>query len=300
MNTLLYSFKRYCLHLFANRPLLFTWLLKVWYLLQQLCINKPTQSIQTCFLNKECNHDFVISRTHKQKHWISWIARLHNSEEFLSLVITSWIDVFDEIILIDNYSTDNTANICQSLVKKFPWKITFLQYPFVVAKPYSLDHTNTAPDSLHSLVYYYNRCFSQARYTIVCKIDDDNVLIPEWCDPHQLRTKVLHMKQNDYYCFWWYNVLEKQWKYHVLPINQRYSWLIGDIGFYYNTDERCFYKDEHYEKLNKSWLKMTWLWMVYIHAKYLKKWAELPESWKTTYDKKIAMIMANSWFFEQQ
>lgn len=300
MNTLLYSIKRYCLHILAQQPVLFTRILWFWFLLQQVRSKNNKKLIQPCCLNKEWKHDFAIVWNTKKKHWISWIARLHNSESFLSRVIISWLDVFDEIVLIDNHSTDNTARICETLVQQYPWKILFLQYPFAVAKPYSVDHINTDPDSLHSLVYFYNRCFSQATYAIVCKIDDDNILIPELCDPHRLRATVLQMKKNDYYCFWWYNVVQQQGTYNLLPIQHRYSWLIGDIWFYYNTEERYFFKDTYYEKLNKQWLKMTWLWMVYIHAKYLKRWAEVPESWKTTYDKKIARIMANAWFFVQQ
>jgi glycosyltransferase involved in cell wall biosynthesis len=245
-----------------------------------------------CFFNKEGNKDFAITRTIKKQHWISWIARLHNSDEFLYNVVVSRIEVFDEIILIDNNSTDNTATICKALAKEYPWKIQFLQYPFVVAKPYSEAHKQTDPESLHSLVYYYNRCFAQAHYDIVCKIDDDNLLIPDFYSSKVIREKVISMKNNDYVCFWWYNVIQKQWKYHLLQINQRYSWLIWDIWFYYNTDERYFFKDENYEKLNKKWLKMSWVWMVYIHLKYLKKWVwELTTFWKTKYNDSISNIL---------
>lgn len=299
MNSPIFVCKRYFLHVLAQRPNTFTVLLQLLYAVQTLFTKKNKN---WCILttNKEWNKEYRLSTSYTKKHWISWIARLHNSAAFLRPVIESWIDVFDEIILIDNCSTDETPRICQQLVEQYPDKLRYISYPFSVAKPYSQEHGRTASDSLHSLVYYYNRCFSQAQYDIVCKIDDDNLLVPELFDANRMRTAVLTMQKNEYYCFWWYNVIKKQWRYHLLPIESRYSGLIGDIWFYYHTQERYFFKDKQYEKLNKKWLKMKWFWVVYIHLKYLKQWTN-PIVWKTTYDTQIHQITSHHiTSFEQQ
>ena len=53
-----------------------------------------------------------------KKNWISWFARLKNWWDFLEQVIESHLPFMDEIILVDNDSTDNTWEICQNLRKK--------------------------------------------------------------------------------------------------------------------------------------------------------------------------------------
>ena len=48
---------------------------------------------------------------------ISAMTRIRNEEEFLEEAVLSIIDIFDEIILIDNLSDDKTPAIISALVQ---------------------------------------------------------------------------------------------------------------------------------------------------------------------------------------
>lgn len=63
-----------------------------------------------------------------RKEGISAFARLKNAEEFLEKVVESYIDFYDEIVLVDNNSTDATPRICEQLARKYPEKIKFFHY----------------------------------------------------------------------------------------------------------------------------------------------------------------------------
>lgn len=63
-----------------------------------------------------------------RKEGISAFARLKNAEEFLEKVVESYMDFYDEIVLVDNNSTDATPRICEQLAKKYPEKIKFFRY----------------------------------------------------------------------------------------------------------------------------------------------------------------------------
>lgn len=288
--------KRRVLHLLAHAPRLFSALLWVYAKVRTLFPVRPIPARDRVrwSLNAEQQEEFALPVTKlKKPHGITWVGRLHNSAEFLEIVVLSWLPVVDELLLIDNCSTDATAQIAQDLVARYPEKIRYLSYPFQIAKPYSTEHTQTPPNSVHSLVYYYERCFAQATYTIVTKFDDDNLLIHTWIDPLVLRKKVLSLSPTTYLCFGGYNIAPlPQWGYGLLPVTQRYSGLIGDIGFYWQTAERFFWKDSLYEKLNTDWLQRAWCGVIYLHVKYCKQEMVLPvDPQPIRYDEKITRVV---------
>ena len=88
----------------------------------------------------------------------------------------SYLPFLDELILVDNMSTDNTKQICDKLQKKYPNKVKVFQYLYEVTPP-SFSNTKIPTNSVHSLAYYYNWCFSKTSYSHVMKVDDDIILI---------------------------------------------------------------------------------------------------------------------------
>ena len=84
----------------------------------------------------------------------------------------------DEIILVDNGSTDNTWEICKQLTKKYSDKIKIYQYNFDIPKLGSNEFKYTPENSIHSFSYFSNRVLSKVSYKYVLKIDDDHLVIP--------------------------------------------------------------------------------------------------------------------------
>lgn len=89
-----------------------------------------------------------------------------NEEKKVEACIKSLLDVADEIIVVDSFSTDNTASICE----KYPVK--FIRHAFegyVAQKNYALDHTT---------------------FDYVLSLDADEVLSPE------LKKSILEVKND--------------------------------------------------------------------------------------------------------
>jgi len=113
-------------------------------------------------INIEWIKEMNISKswfTEKKEIWISGIARIKNWDDFLEKVIESYIQFLDEIILINNKSTDQSKLICINLEKKYKNKVKFFDYDFDVLPPWT--SINIPDNSIKSFVYFSNRCFSK-------------------------------------------------------------------------------------------------------------------------------------------
>jgi hypothetical protein len=67
--------------------------------------------------------------TEKKKSGISWVARLRNSDDFLLEVIESHIPFLNEIILVDNVSSDSTKKKMSRVTKEISRNNTILLLP---------------------------------------------------------------------------------------------------------------------------------------------------------------------------
>jgi len=121
-------------------------------------------------------YNFVLSdRGHPAG--ASAMLRVKNEARRIRSCIDSIIDVFDEIVVIDNGSSDSTPDIVRSLLdsKEYADKIKLYSYPHRVARC-GEEHIMTSADSVQSLPYYYNWCLSKCRYSVVCKWDADMLM----------------------------------------------------------------------------------------------------------------------------
>lgn len=91
--------------------------------------------------------------------------------------ITSILEVFDEIIVVDNGSSDDTLARVRSLkaARDRNDRIKILEYPYEIARC-GHEHFGTPANSIHSLTYYYNWCLSQCTRSYVFKWDADMFL----------------------------------------------------------------------------------------------------------------------------
>ncbi len=204
--------------------------------------------------------------TEKKPLWISWVARLKNGDDFLEKVIESHIHFLDEIILVDNQSIDNTREICLKLQKKYPEKIKFFEYNYDVYPPWTEECI--ASNSIHSLAYYYNWCFSKTKYQYVMKLDDDNLFLAEkW---QKLRKYILKNRPNKYLVYWWYNLIkDKKWKKWI-PINYKYSGKYWDHWIYKVSKQTYYIQWKYFEEFKNNLFYMR-NGFSFFHLKFLKK-----------------------------
>lgn len=107
---------------------------------------------------------------------VSAMIRVKNEASKIARCLHSIYSLFDEIVVVDNNSDDNTLDIVENLIRDLDSerKVRVLGYPFHVARCGD-DHNATAENSVHSLAYYYNWCLAQCRCPYVCKWDADMV-----------------------------------------------------------------------------------------------------------------------------
>ncbi|CAA0121449.1 putative glycosyltransferase EpsJ [BD1-7 clade bacterium] len=124
---------------------------------------------------------------------VSAMLRVKNEAGMIAQCINSIVDVFDEIVVIDNGSTDATVSIVRALQERYAADnkaIRIFSYPHDIARC-GLEHKQTSENSVHSLAYYYNWCLSHCRYNYVCKWDAD-MFLPEGVEEaHNLRRRLL-------------------------------------------------------------------------------------------------------------
>ena len=130
------------------------------------------------FSNAEGRSDYNFTLRNKGKtRGISAMLRVKNEEKNIVDCLDSIVECFDEIVVIDNGSTDLTVMLVNDFKNKHPLgqRVNLHSYPFVVARC-GAEHQATDENSLKNLAYYYNWCLSRCQYTLVCKWDADMVL----------------------------------------------------------------------------------------------------------------------------
>ncbi len=111
---------------------------------------------------------------------ISGLLRTKNGADFLSDCIDSSINALDELIIVYQESSDDTAKIVMEKQKQYPDKIMVYFYePKVYSHNLTEEEYNNAlnlpKNSIHLLSNYYNFALSKAKYKYAIKIDDDQI-----------------------------------------------------------------------------------------------------------------------------
>jgi glycosyltransferase involved in cell wall biosynthesis len=112
---------------------------------------------------------------------ISAMIRVKNEEEFLAAAVGSIAASVDEIILIDNASTDATPAVIASLCAEYPRLIAVHRYPLEIARVGGETWrllTASGGASPHLSGVYYNWCLRRCRQPYVLKWDGDMIATP--------------------------------------------------------------------------------------------------------------------------
>jgi Glycosyl transferase family 2 len=110
---------------------------------------------------------------------ISAMMRVKNEGEYLGRAVASILDVVDEIVIVDNNSTDETPQIIADLIRQNPGKVRTAEYPHNVARygeeNRALASTFRGRRSPRLLANFYNWSVAQCRHEFILKWDGDTI-----------------------------------------------------------------------------------------------------------------------------
>jgi glycosyltransferase involved in cell wall biosynthesis len=114
-----------------------------------------------------------IDVTKKKVPKVSAIYRIKNAEVFLELAVYSIIPLVDEIIFIDNGSTDKTKILVEKIKKNLEGRVTcrIYNYEHSIALAGSNYQDNLKQPGNKSLAEFYNYCFSKGTSDYLIKAD---------------------------------------------------------------------------------------------------------------------------------
>jgi glycosyltransferase involved in cell wall biosynthesis len=194
------------------------------------------------------NYNVTLSATHKRPG-VSALLRIKNEETKIYYCLRSIYDLFREIVIVDNGSTDKTLQIICDFRKREDMenKIKIYFYPFKIA-PYGKQHVNTPEHSVHNFTYYSNWALSQCSHKYVCKWDGDMVLRNEARESFR---GFLERIQKDRKTCW---IIYGQTVYRDLAGNYYLAEgeLNGEIRIFPNGFNPRFYKVDLYEMLRSE------------------------------------------------
>jgi glycosyltransferase involved in cell wall biosynthesis len=201
-------------------------------------------------VNRESLINFNFSRTaNSKRRGVSAMLRVKNEESKIYYCLKSIYSVFDEIVLVDNASADQTLTIARQFKRDEDRedKIRLYLYPFDIARCGD-DNACTPEDSVRSLAYYYNWCLSKCSYQYVCKWDGDMVLRKDVRESFRRFLKEIQGKKR---CGW---VIDGQTIYRD---GERQYYLAkgevnGECGIFPNRMRTCYRKVELFELLSSD------------------------------------------------
>ena len=105
------------------------------------------------------------------------VVRAKNEARSLPWVLPSLLQAVRRVVLVDNGSTDGTAEVAARVAHELgaAERLEIHAYPFAIARCGD-EHLATPAGSLHSLAYFYNWSFSHVRTGYALKWDADMVL----------------------------------------------------------------------------------------------------------------------------
>ncbi len=134
--------------------------------------------------NLEGHDDFDITwpweRDDRLRRGATAVLRVKDEAANLPFVLPPLLRCTDAVLLVDNGSTDGTAEVAIETARSLGLgeRLTVRDYPFAVARA-GAEHLEVHEWSVHSLSYFYNWAFAQVTTAYSWKWDGDMVLTRE-------------------------------------------------------------------------------------------------------------------------
>lgn len=164
-------------------------------------MNKQYIGKKTVTKIEEIINDLKIDHTlnHTLNHGLSFLIRAKNEELMVAQCLQSVADIADEIIFVDNNSTDKTFEIATLLANKYS---NIFVYQYNIDVPRAGKHHEIAVEekSLNTLATYYNWSLSKATKFNVIKWDCDFIPLKE--NLIKMINKYNLTKRDDYFSVW--------------------------------------------------------------------------------------------------
>jgi glycosyltransferase involved in cell wall biosynthesis len=109
---------------------------------------------------------------------ISGCFRLRNESQFMTAAIESFLPFIDEAVLLVQPSSDETAEIAETLAKKHPKKVRVYYYPYIVDWIDTQGFYKNDTDKPGHLVHMSNYALSKCRYRWIAKVEGDVIALP--------------------------------------------------------------------------------------------------------------------------
>ena len=181
-------FSKYAKHLDDNLDLLSSKRFSEVYLLEnlqlperaQLSVERSSSELKSYLNDLSKRFLYLDNRgtTVAKQPGISAMIRLKNEEDNIYNVLNSIKNCFDEIVIVDNDSTDNTISEIKRAVNDHPLlkaKTKLHHYKFKIARC-GIDNFIEPQNSPNSLASFYNYSLKKCNFSKICKWDGDMFL----------------------------------------------------------------------------------------------------------------------------
>jgi glycosyltransferase involved in cell wall biosynthesis len=129
--------------------------------------------------NKEGLNEYIVHRKKSKilAPGITAVMRVRDEANFVEAAILSALRLADEVICVDNGSSDRTPEIIAAIASKDE-RVQVFSYPFecFASGP---GHYKLPSNSVKSRSYFYNWAFSHANFSHVWKWDGDQIVVSD-------------------------------------------------------------------------------------------------------------------------
>ncbi|ARD40822.1 hypothetical protein F8538_05655 [Edwardsiella ictaluri] len=212
--------------------------------------------------------DFSLLNGNQRECGVSGFIRAKNEGEYIYAVIESWLDLVDEVVVVFNGCTDNTESEISRAILAFGDRVRAYHYIQKVYPPGSKEHISLPPDSVNSLVNYYNYALSMTTRKYAVKIDGDIIFDSSVSD---LIKKYLEDECDDkYFSLYGVNLIDNKGEL-FLPSNSAFCGMNNDLCIFPVSPKNIFLHSPAFEVMNLSNMTKYGGCFAFYHMKFMKE-----------------------------